>query len=189
VGERAELLEEADADPAGDAVVEALSRGEVAELEEVGFEGDGVADADAAQDLVGGEAEVDEEVGELEGGLAVLGGLDVDGLAAVEGAEEVAVAGLDADAAREEVAGVKAAEGLEAEEAALVDVADVEGDLVHVAGEHQARGLRGGGVDPGEEVAHGVGLDAVAEAVDLGAEEVADALLASRGAGGAGEAL
>ena len=135
-----ELLDGADGDPAGDAVVEALGDDGFADLVEGGVEDDHVADFDLFFDVGGGEAEVDEEFGDVGDFSFFFIGGDVGGFAGgVEDAGEVAARSgfrTDGDEAGEEVAGVEAADGVDAEEAGGVDVFDKEADLVHVRGEH-----------------------------------------------------
>jgi hypothetical protein len=65
-----------------------------------------------------------------------------------------AVGGLDDDAAAGDDAAVVAADGVEIDEAVLVDVGDDEAELVHVAGEHQ-HGIAGR-IERREAVAEGV---------------------------------
>ena len=106
----------------------------------------------------------------------------------------IARVGADGDASREEGARIEAARAVETEEAVVVDVADVEADLVHVAREHDARGFgpasaRAAGITPAEQRAHGVGFDVIEEPLDLLLDEFADTLLSARNAGSLAEPL
>ncbi len=99
--------------------------------------------------------------------------------AGVHDARQVAALGADQHAAREEVARVEAADGLDVDEALVCDVTDKKADLVHVAKQHDLqRGLdRTVAVAATKERAHRVGAHLVEEPLDLGFDQRADAVL------------
>jgi len=97
---------------------------------------------------------------------------------------EIARVGTDQHTAREQVAGIEPADGLEVDKALVGDVADEKPDLVHVTEQHDLlRRGAGAGVAPAQQRAHRVDLDRVEEALDLTRDEVADPVLVPRHAG------
>jgi len=97
---------------------------------------------------------------------------------------EIARVGTDQHTAREQVAGIEPADGLEVDEALVGDVADEKADPVHVTEQHDLlRRGAGAGVAPAQQRAQRVDLDRVEEALDLARDEVADPVLVPRHAG------
>src|SRR5690606_19451832 len=187
-----EALQRLHGDPAARPVVERLAGDDLAEVVELLPQRDHVADADLGLDVVGAEAEVDEEVRELRDLRALLLRADVDGLAGrVHHADQLLTRqrGVHRDLAGEEVARVEAAELLQAEEALVVDELHEEADLVHVGGQHRARRAVLLGALHGVQVAHRVRLQLVDDALQLGLDDLADALLTAGYARGLGEPL
>ena len=176
----AECFEE---DENGDAVVEGFDVDAVAHFNEVAFTGDGVTDFDEFFDGFFVHAEVDEVVGELGWLGAFLGRHDVNGFGSHD-ADEVFFT-VDDDALAGEGLGIETAEGVEADEAFIIDVGDDEADLVHVGGGHGFL-LRGLSFFESDDIADGVDADVICEFVvlELLENEVADGFFKSWRAGG-----
>ena len=86
----------------------------------------------------------------------------------------------------EEVARIEPADGVDVDEALVVDVGDQEADLVHVRGEHDLLGLllrAGAGLGARllhrDDRAQRVDRDAVEQALDLALDQFGDAVLAA----------
>lgn len=94
---------------------------------------------------------------------------------------------MDGHVAREQVAGVEAAQRLHAQEALIVDEAHQKADLVHVGADHHAFAavllLAAAAVAGGDHVAHRVHAHVVGQPVQLGQHEVAHGVLLSGHAG------
>ena len=189
-----------DGHEAGHAVVERLAHHLERRLHERLVEHHVVAHLDLLLDVGRGHAQVDEELLDARH-LGALGiARDVDGLAArVHDAVDVATVGDHGHAARKQVAGIEAAGGVHPEVAMVVHVAHVEADLVHVRGQEHGGGLAAlaalslGCLARADERAHVVHVGRIEHAAAGLAEdglldEGADALLASRDAGGLAEA-
>jgi hypothetical protein len=147
-----------------------------------------VADAHLLLDLLGGQAEVDEELVGLRG-LVVLLRRDVRGLALrlQRPLESLATRGRDEDPLRDHVRREVSAEGLEPEEALVVYVFDEKADLVGVPGDHHAHVVAA--TLRAYDASQGVGMDLVDQGAELLARDLALLLLASRHAGGLYQSL
>ena len=171
------------------AVVEGLHVHAVTEFHQRRVAGDEIADGDEFFDVLFRHAGIDEVVLDLGDLVFLVRRHDVDGLGAHD-AEDI-LAAVDDDALGGEGFGVESADGIEADEALVVDVGDDEADLVHVGGGHGF--FRGrAAFFQGDDVAHVVGADFIGEAFEFGEHEFADLFFVSRSAGGftnAGEEL
>ena len=125
--------------------------------------------------LVGG-CDVDPEVVGREGLARLLFILEVDGFLS-DDANDRAVFALDDDAQAREDVGVDAANLVEIEESAVVNVADHEANLVGMSHEHDLGAVFAFAV--GDTVAVGVGRDLVDIGTDGIGEESRNALLAA----------
>ncbi len=129
--------------------------------------------------LAAAGADVDEELVEFRHLRFFAPVLHVDGERA-DDAEHLAVAAVDVDALAPRQAGIVPAHAAEPDEAVVVDVLDLEGDLVGVALHHDFR--RALGVEDRHGVAVGVGLDFVGVGLQVvEPDALAPRLLARRG--------
>ena len=111
----------------------------------------------------------------------------MNGLAAgVHHALQIALIGADQHPAREEVARIETADGLEVEEPVFRHMADQKADLVHMAEQHDLGrfAIARRRIPAAEEGAHRVGLHMVEQPFDLTGDQIAHAVLAPRNAGG-----
>ena len=113
----------------------------------------------------------------------------MDGLRADE-TRELPCLAADDDALGDQRLRVEAAGGVEPEEAVVVDEADEEPDLVHVAGEHDLLALAvEAALLEGDEVAHRVDVHLVDEGLELTLADRADLVLESGRGEGFGQLL
>jgi hypothetical protein len=179
VPEGAEGLEH---DEDADAIVHRLAQVVAADLLQRAVHRHVVADAHGLLDLLGRHAEVHVELLGL-GSLLVPVLLEVRRLArGLQGAaQRRAARGRDDDALGDHVRWVVPAQGLEPDEALIVDVPDQEADLVHVRGDHNAPiippPLRA------DDAAQRVGADLVRQRTQLLAGDLALPVLPTRHAG------
>ena len=169
----------------GGAVVEGFDIDGIAELHERTEAGDAVANGDVFFEFFFGEAGVDEIVAELWGFVAFIGLHDVNGLAAHD-ADDVSES-VDDDALGGEGFGIEATEGMEADEAFVVDVIDDEADLVHVSSGHDAL-FGGAAFFEGDDVAHIVDGNLIGEGFDFFEHKLADGDFESWGTWGFADA-
>ena len=166
-----QLAESFDEDKDRGPVVERFGVDAVAELEKCGVAGDEITNGDDFNDLLLGHAGIDEIIGDFDGLIFLFRSHEMDGFRAHD-ADNVAAA-MDDDAMGGEGFRVEATDGIEANEALVVDVGDDEADFVDVGGGH---GFFGGGLAffQGDDVAHVVDADFVGETFELGEDELAD---------------
>src|SRR5699024_10689584 len=118
--------------------------------------------------------------------VALLGRADVDGLASRVHEAHQLLAGersVHGHLAGEEVTRVEAADRVHPDEALVVYVAHEETDLVHVRGHHDLRGVGLAALLDGYEVTERVHPQLVDLALELGADDGTNILLAARYAG------
>ena len=127
-----------------------------------------------------GRADVEPQVLHLRHLLPLLLGEQVDRLSG-DDAEDRPVGGPDGHPLADQHLRVPAADGLDIEEAVVVDVLDDQPDLVAVAGQHHPQ--RGVGVLDHDHVAVQVGADLVGEVLDVIADEPLQRALIARRAG------
>lgn len=162
------------------AVIEGFHVDAIAEFHEWRVAGDEIADCDELNDVFFRHAGIDEIVLNLRDFIFFFGGHDVDGLGAHH-AEDI-LATVDVDALGGEGFWIEPADGVEADEALVVDVGDDEADFIHVGGGH---GFLFGGAAffQGDDVAHVVGADFIGEALEFGDDEFADFFFVAGSAG------
>ena len=168
------LLHRFDRDPAGDAVVHRLGDHVIAHLDARGVDDDHIADLDLLVDLGLGHPRVDEHLADIGDLLAFFRRRDVDRLTRrVHDAGDIFFRILqvraDRHAAGEEVSRVESADGVDVDEALVVDVGDQKADLVHVSREHDflRRLLFSRCFLDRDDRAHGVDADRVEQPFDL----------------------
>lgn len=174
----AECLDE---DKHGGAVVEGLHVHAFPDLHERRVAGHEISNGDVLDHFFFFEAGIDEVVGDFSGLVFLLRAHDVDGLGAHDAHDVLAT--VDDDALGSESFGIESADGIEADEAFVVDVGDDEADFVHVGGCHR---FLGGGLAffEGDDVAHVVDADVVGEAFELCEDEFSDFFFGSWGTWG-----
>ena len=167
------------------AVIHRLAHHQVAHPPGHLIERDHVAHPHLRPDLVGPQAQVDEEFPQLGHLLAVIGAGDVNGPPPRrQDARQRAAARQHRHVAGEQGARIEAAQRLHPQKALVVDEAHQKADLVHVGAEHHAFAGRvclwSMSGPEGDDVAHRVHPHLVGQTLQLRQHVVAHGVLASR---------
>lgn len=171
-----------------DAIIERLAQDSRTEARKVTRESHHITQLDARSHFVRWQAKINIEIFERRG-LPFLTRQEMNRLGCeLQSTEQrLTLTRPDRDTLRNEDAGIEATDGLEAEEALIVDVADQEADLVHMRGEHDPP-ISTATADA-DEVSHGVATEFINKWLEDRVNDRRDALLVARYARGFAQAL